>query len=135
MAIEKSMYFIPNRFYTNGSEMFVSFNIAVIPVDMIVTDMQLHVPHRAGSTAATLLARTIASGWDESIMAGGYVPLIGDTVMQLFSPIGSVETVLPLTTFADAWRFDSLHNHGITIHSTTAAFTSEQLPFLLIKTV
>lgn len=134
MSLEKNMYFNPNRFFVDGNRTYVSFNIAVIPVDMKVTDMSIHVPIQDVSGNAFVSAHSILTGWDEELMKNGYRPPLQKPFFQGVQQIENGEIILSIGTFADDWRFDSYNNHGLCIISDQGKFTLDKPPYLLVVT-
>ncbi|GAA4707192.1 hypothetical protein [Brevibacillus fulvus] len=138
VSFEKCMFFLPNRFFVQGKEAYVSFNIASIPSDMIVTSMNLQIPLPAHQTDLAILVQEITTGWDESLMAGGYQPQHPLLINQLVSPAGEPEITVHLQHLQEKWRHDSLQNHGVYIQLLSlepCCFTEEQPPYLLVSTV
>ncbi|TXK84646.1 hypothetical protein [Paenibacillus sp. N3.4] len=136
-SLEKSMLFIPNRLFVFEKEMYVSFNIAVIPTDMDVTSMTLFVPLPAGSTEISLQLHEITTAWDEQYIRNvcpAYI--LNKNEGRLSSETN--EGRFDLNNYIQAWRFDSLENHGVflQLHSLGhLSFSEETPPYLLVITV
>lgn len=133
--LEKSMLFIPNRYSAQGKEIFVSYNIAVIPEDMEVLSMKLMVTANAPITG-TLVLREIGHGWDEQyiLKARPSCSEIKDT----FAVSGAGEVEFDLTTLSGPWRFDSHNNHGVFVKlesDNDVSFVLEDPPYLLVVTM
>ncbi|WP_028988220.1 hypothetical protein [Thermicanus aegyptius] len=139
MNLEKMMFFVPNRLFIKHKMMLVSFNIAVIPTDMTVTSMMLHVPlSGASGSSATLLIRPIASGWDESLVRGGYSPPVGGLLRTIPITPHTVEARMDVTSHSHSWRFQSLENHGHKIWyegTLLFPFRESDPPYLVVATV
>lgn len=134
-TLEKSMLFIPNRYSVHGKELFVSFNIAVIPQDMEVLSMNLIVSFSAPATGSLHL-REIEQGWDERhiITVRPSCTEIKDSV----AVTGVGEGGFDLTRLSGPWRFDSLNNHGVYVcleSADAASFLLENPPYLLVGTL
>lgn len=134
MSLEKNMYFNPNRFFVDGNRTYVSFNIAVIPVDMKVTDMKIHIPIQADSTNVFITAHSVLTGWDEEMVKSGYRPPLQKPFFQSLQHVENGEVILNIGSFADAWRFDSYNNHGLCVISDQGKFTLEKQPYLIVVT-
>jgi len=131
---EKFMFFVPNRYYTTGLITHLSFNIAVIPVDMLVTSMTLciPVPHLA-IPQAQLTINGIAGGWDEQLILTAHPPQHPSAAFVYVNQ-GAPEAQMDLTHLSSEWRFNSLQNHGLCIQSNTLAFSLDNPPYLLVTT-
>ncbi|WP_044481812.1 hypothetical protein [Paenibacillus antibioticophila] len=133
--LEKSMLFIPNRYSAQGKEIYVSYNISVIPEDMEVLSMKLVVTAHVPATG-TLVLREIKHGWDEQYImkARPTCTEIRDTVA--ISRVKEAE--FDLTRLSGPWRFDSHNNHGIYVvleSEDDASFLLEDPPYLLVGTM
>lgn len=134
-TLEKSMLFIPNRYSVHEKEMFVSFNIAVIPEDMEVLSMNLIVPVSAPA-AGKLHLREVEQGWDEQQIETVRPSCTEIKDFALIS--GAMQAGFDLTRFSRPWRFDSLNNHGLCISLESdddASFLLEDPPYLLVGTI
>jgi hypothetical protein len=137
VSLEKSMFFVPNRLYVRGKEMFVSFNIAPIPGDINVTGMHMHVQVPVHSSSVSILVKEIGGGWDEGLMTTGYAPPHENIITHASYQPNDSECVIDLNAFAHRWRFDSLQNHGVYVKLLDQAglvFTFEKPPFLVVVT-
>ncbi len=129
------MLFIPNRYSVHGKELFVSYNIAVIPEDMEVQSMKLIVTLNA-PTAGTLHVQEIEQGWDEQ-----HIAKVRPSCTEIKDSIivsGANEGGFDLTRLSGRWRFDSQNNHGIYVSLESADGTSfllEDPPYLLVSTL
>lgn len=135
ISLEKMMYFIPNRYFVDGGEMYVSFNIAVIPVDMIVTDMVVHIRIIDHSHHVSVFVYKLESGWDEVIVQNGFRPIKIDPFINTLQPVVNKELIVPIFSFAESWRFDSYNNHGICVKCDSASFDIANPPYLLVSTL
>lgn len=129
------MLFIPNRYSAHGKEIYVSYNISVIPEDMEVLSMKLVVTAHVPATG-TLVLREITHGWDEQyiLKARPTSTEIRDTVVIL----GVKEAEFDLTRLSGPWRFDSHNNHGVYVvleSEDDASFLLEDPPYLLVGTM
>lgn len=137
-SLEKMMFFIPNRLFVEGHHLYVSFNIAVIPDDMQVTTMILHVPLPAGTKGGKLSVHEIRQGWDERLMGDGYRPKTTAAVKRVRLKGKEGEARVDLSKLAEKWRRDHLDNHGVYLRlhaSGPAAFTREQPPYVIIASL
>jgi hypothetical protein len=135
--LEKSMLFIPNRLHVRGREMFVSFNIAPIPSETVVSRMSLHVQIPAPCSIVFLQIKELTGGWDERLMTTGYVPPTGETISQRYYPVLQQEIAIDLHAYEQIWRFDSCRNHGVYLQLPEEAelrFEEEKPPYLLVWT-
>ncbi|NGQ95722.1 hypothetical protein G3578_11210 [Brevibacillus sp. SYP-B805] len=135
--LEKSMFFIPNRLHVRGREMFVSFNIAPIPLETIVSRISLHVQIPAPCSSLSLRIQALAGGWDEGLMKTGYVPPAGETIGEGSFPVLQQEIVIDLQAYEQPWRFDSGRNHGIylqLLEDAQAWFEEKKPPYLVVVT-
>ncbi|WP_435924341.1 hypothetical protein [Paenibacillus sp. DYY-L-2] len=134
-TLEKSMLFIPNRYSVHGKEMFVSFNIAVIPEDMEVLSMNLIVPVSAPATGKLHL-REIQQGWDEQHI---WTARPSCTEIKDFVLIsGGMQGGFDVTRLSKPWRFGSIDNHGVYVSlesDDAASFLLEDPPYLLVSTI
>lgn len=136
-SLEKSMLFIPNRFHASGRELYVSFNIAVIPPDMNISSMKMCVPLPFLLYPAGLACREIAGGWDEQLIWTAQPPK-GEAFLSLSVAPGIQEVYLDLSRFNDSWRFRSLENHGVAVElsdSGNPPFRLENPPYLIVTTL
>lgn len=129
------MLFIPNRYFAHGKEIYVSYNISVIPEDMEVLSMKLVVTAHVPATG-TLVLREITHGWDEQyiLKARPTCTEIRDTVVIS----GVKEAEFDLTRLSVPWRFDSHNNHGVYVGLESegdASFLPEDPPYLLVGTM
>lgn len=139
MNLEKMMFFVPNRLYIKGNRMLVSFNIAVIPTDMVVTSMMLHIPivNRLNH-AVHVIVQPLASGWDENLAAKGYVPDTKGLEKTILVSPGTEEVQVDLTHHQQEWRFQSVENHGLKVKSRPSSsrlFSEEDPPYLIVATL
>jgi hypothetical protein len=137
ISYEKSMLAIPNRYFARGNRMFVSFNIAHLPVDLPVTGMVLHIPLPARTTIASMPIHEIAGGWDEALMATGFTPAIGAQVSYAICPPEHPEVLVDLFSCQHVWRFKSEENHGVYVDVISPGmlpFQDIHVPYLLITT-
>jgi hypothetical protein len=134
---EKSMFFLPNRLHVDGTDLFVSFNIAVIPVDMEITSAALYIPLPERAESVRVDMRVITGGWDEieiltNVPAYRTVASVSDVGAEQ-SEIG-----LEVTHLVDDWRFNSLQNHGLFVklrESDNVFFRDHTPPYLQLETV
>ncbi|OAB35278.1 hypothetical protein PMSD_13180 [Paenibacillus macquariensis subsp. defensor] len=136
-SLEKSMFFIPNRLHVLGKEMYVSFNIAVIPTDMEVTSMFLHVPLPAGSMETRLYLYKITKAWDEQSIRNVRPAYIRNKNKGHICSETN-EGWFDLKHYIQAWRFDSLENHGVFVQLQSLdhlSFSEEHPPYLIVDTV
>lgn len=135
-SYEKYMFFIPNRLFADEDEMFVSFNVAVIPKDMNVTSMILCVPLPARNMTATLYAHVILSGWDENTILRTRPSYNRRSIVAQVAP-HSKEGSIVLTEYAPGWRFKSVENHGLFVQLESfeaLSFSEDNPPYLLVAT-
>lgn len=136
-SLEKSMFFIPNRLHVLGKEMYVSFNIAVIPTDMEVSSMLLYVPLPAGSIETKMYLYEIISAWDEHSIINVCPAFIRNkNIGHRCSETN--EGWFDLKHYTQAWRFDSLENHGVFVQLESLdhlSFSEEQPPYLIVNTI
>lgn len=138
--LEKSMLFIPNRLYARADELYVSFNIAVIPEDMDIVRLSLRLQLPECGEALSLSIHAIAEPWDEQSI-GERLPRIDHQSSQIgFAPPSSPEPSFDVTHMADEWRRRSDCNHGlyVRLHGDAggeAAFSEERPPYLLADTL
>lgn len=136
-SLEKKMLFIPNRFFASRKDLYVSFNIAVIPADMTVTSMAVHIPLPALGTGATVHLHAIAAPWDEQSIRT-VRPACSPAVNVMYVPAGTREARFAVEAMSHNWRFRSLENHGLYVRLDTGApcaFSPVQPPYLLAGTV
>lgn len=141
--LEKSMLFIPNRLHVRPDELYVSFNIAVIPEDMDVVrlSLRLQLPERSG--ALSLSVHAIAEAWDEQSIRNWLPRLNQQPIRISIDPpdlADSVDPAVQVTHFAEQWRFRSDHNHGLCVRlhgavSEDGGFSEERPPYLLADTL
>lgn len=133
--LEKSMLFIPNRYFAHGKEIYVSYNIAVIPEDMEVLSMRLVATVNAPAAGRVVL-REIAHGWDEQYILKAR-PLCTE-IKDTAAISGAREIQFDLTRLSGPWRFDSHNNHGVYVgleSADAASFLLEDPPYLLVGTL
>lgn len=138
ISLEKSMYYIPNRYVTMRNELFVSFNLAPIPVDMEVTSMALHVPLPPHSTPLSLVVTEISAGWTEEQAQKGHKPPCSTIIARVTSPPGQQEIAINLLRFQEKWRFHGLQNHGVSVkilQNKAAGFSIKNPPYLIVNSV
>lgn len=134
--LEKSMLFVPNRFFADGHEMYVSFNIAGIPRDMSVTAMTIMIP-LPEHTSGMLHLHEITQGWDEQLIQT-VRPAHSLSMSAIPTPADLGEGSCVLTHLAHSWRFRSLENHGVHIileSPDAAPFSVSHMPYILISTL
>lgn len=134
--LEKSMLFIPNRLFIRENGIYVSFNIAGIPSDMLVTSMTIKIPLSEG-TEGILHLHEITAGWDEQYIKE-VLPAYSPAINAMHVSSEMPEASFALTRFSHPWRFRSLENHGvyITLESVKrVAFSERHMPYLLVNTV
>ncbi len=138
-SLEKCMFFIPNRFFVDRNEMFVSFNIAPIPSDMEINRLTLHVPlgYIRTSTDSSLLIEEIETGWDVALLSQGFRPSHSKVVARV--PIARPQEVtLDLNKYSSPWRFTSMNNHGFYVailSESKLSFSEEAVPYLIAATI
>ncbi|PYZ97565.1 hypothetical protein CR205_02925 [Alteribacter lacisalsi] len=135
MSLEKKMLFIPNRYKTRYRKLYVSFNLAVIPSDMNVTKMTLHVPLPHLPYPVTARVKKITSGWSE---AESKLPTESAVLQRLPCQPGQTELIIDLSGFMHAWQRKSRQNHGVTVRIPNLphkAFHDHQPPYLLVDTI
>ncbi|ALS29750.1 hypothetical protein IJ21_43870 [Paenibacillus sp. 32O-W] len=136
-SIVKTSLFIPNRFFVDGKEMYVSFNIAVIPEDMALISMTLYVPLPVGNLEAQLYLHEITTGWDEQHIQS-VRPTLSELINRRQISPGTREESFHLEHLAHGWRFNSFENHGVYVRLESAdqiQFSPEEPPYLILGTV
>lgn len=136
-SLVKTMFFIPNRLRVFGNQMYVSFNIAVIPTDMEVVSMMLYVPMSAKSVKSDLYLYKIDTAWDEQSIEDVRPTYIRKKKEGHVSSV-TKEGRFNLKRYMHDWRFDSLENHGVFLRSESSdplTFSVEDPPYLIVKTL
>lgn len=137
-SLEKSMFFIPNRYVAKNRELFVSFNLAQIPKDMVVTSMMLHLPLPAHSTMLSLSIKEITTGWSEKSVRAGRKPLHPRSIATVSSAPYQAEELVNLLAFQHKWRFNSLSNHGVYVKLLSpeaGGFSQNTPPYLVLDSI
>ncbi|WP_134683943.1 hypothetical protein [Brevibacillus migulae] len=137
VSLEKNMYFIPNRCVVRGNEMFASFNIGPIPADKTVLSMDLHIPVPIFGISIPVLVQELAGGWDEALMATGFVPARGPVIATVYTTPMLNECSTSLLAYEYRWRFSSLDNHGLVVQMLDPyglIFPYDQPPYLIVTT-
>lgn len=138
-SLEKKMFFLPNRLHARQNRLFVSFNIAVIPVDMDVNAAYIQLPLQKMTKPASLYVKEIVSGWSEAGIRRGKIPTRSKRVHQkIFCIPGQAEILIDIQAFQHKWRHESRKNHGIYFFlksNNAIEFTEERPPFLVVDTI
>jgi len=137
VSLEKNMYFIPNRCSVRGNEIFASFNIGPIPADKKVIKMDLHIPVPVFGIPIPVLVQELAGGWDEALMAIGFVPTRGAVINTVYTIPMENDCSTSLLAYEYKWRFTSQENHGLVIQMLDPyglIFPVDQPPYLIVTT-
>ncbi|MGD8189318.1 hypothetical protein ACQCN2_04875 [Brevibacillus ginsengisoli] len=135
------VYFLPNRYYCHKNEIYVSFRIELMPLELRIVKMKLHVPlPEANSKATSILVREISSSWDESLTVNGYIPSHSRFIEEVTVEGKAKESEIDITKFQDKWRHDCEENHGIHLQfgdelSLFHHFVKGNSPYLVVTTV
>lgn len=137
-SLEKKMFFVPNRLFIAGKEMYVSFNIANIPSDMETREMTLYIPLQPvsggqGKTLQAAVVREILTAWDEATIKTNR-PRVG-SFLSFHSTSDTIS--IDVQPYAHPWRFNSYDNHGVYVQLTQkqADFLQETVPWLVVSTI
>jgi hypothetical protein len=131
------MFFLPNRLSITREELFVSFNLTVIPPDMDVISMALHIQLPKMIKPSIVYVNEIIAGWSEqSIKKGIFPPRCKDFELLHCSP-GQKELIINVTAYKTKWRFNKKHNHGIYIRfeNKNIIRIKNNPPYLVIDTI
>ncbi len=136
-SLEKKMFFLPNRLFVQGYRLFVSFNIAVIPVDMNVLFIAFHALLPKISRSAVMYVKEITADWNEKSIKNGIFPPCTNTRYLPCYP-GQDELIIDITAFNLKWRFKNKENYGIYLKLKTGEavhFPEDNPPYLIVDTI
>jgi hypothetical protein len=131
------MFFLPNRLSLTREELFVSFNLAVIPPDMDVISMALHIQLPKMIKPSIVYVNQIIAGWSEESMGKGVFPPRSKDFQILNCSPGQVELIIDVTAYKKKWRLNKKHNHGIYVKFINKNIISikNKPPYLVIDTI
>ncbi len=136
-SLEKKMFFLPSRLAVSKDRIYVAFNLSVVPRDMAITSMSLHIQLPKFYKPSTITISPLISGWSEASIKKGILPARSKTIQQLKFIPGKREQLINVAAYKTKWRQRKLGNHGIYI-----CFKDKQLqyvlthpPYLVIDTI
>jgi hypothetical protein len=131
------MFFLPNRLSLTRKEVFVSFNLAVIPPDMDVISMALHIELPKLIKPSIVYVHEIMGGWsEESTRTGIYPPRSKNYKLLICTP-EQKELIIDVTTYKKKWRLKKKLNWGIYVefHSKNTISIKMKRPYLIVDTI
>ncbi|SCY57674.1 hypothetical protein [Alkaliphilus peptidifermentans] len=136
-SLEKKMFFLPNKLFIRKDRIYVSFNLSVIPSDMKVTFMELHIPLIKLSKATNVYVKEITGGWSEKMMKKGIFPPRSKLLKQMKCNGRQDNLIIDVTIFRSKWRLKKKLNHGIYVKlkDTNIKYLEENPPYLIIDTI
>ena len=136
-SLEKKMFFLPNRLSLTREELFVSFNLTVIPPDMDVISMALHIQLPKMIKPSIVYVNEIIAGWSEkSTKKGIFPPRCKNSDLLICSP-GQKELIIDVTAYKTKWRLNREQNYGIYVRFKNKNNISikNNPPYLVIDTI
>jgi hypothetical protein len=131
------MFFLPNRLFVKQDKLFISFNLSVIPRDMDVTFMAIHLPLLSFSTTTKVYVKEITAGWSEKSMKKGSFPPRSNMLQLLKCSPGQDELIINVTDFRKKWRLKKKQNYGIHVRlkDKQIKYLEDNPPYLVIDTI
>lgn len=136
MTIGKMIYFIPNKICIVRNNIFLSFNLSVIPPDMKITKAFVHVPLAGVNKVVHAYIIDIKSGWTVSSLKKGKLPVFETGFKQVTLAAGEKTLTIDVLDKCQKWRARK-NNCGLCIQVVPAKAVNAKVarPYLLAETV
>lgn len=131
------MFFLPQELFIKGDRFYVMFNLSVIPKDMNITLMRLHIPLLDNPDKLPVRIKEIRKKWSEKSLKKGKLPSLASKIYKPQTIYQNKELILDLTQFSTKWRVTSKENFGICIRLKSIDLKSlnNTPPYLIIDTI
>lgn len=137
VSLEKKMFFLPYKLYAKKDKLLVSFNLAVIPKDMKVKAIELHIPLIKSNEAHIVKVAEITEGWSEETIKLVGIPKERRVVQIVKSIPQQRELIINVTAFHKKWRVKKDNNYGVlvSIKNLDLGYLENKPPFLVVDTI
>ncbi|OEH86529.1 hypothetical protein BHU72_13030 [Desulfuribacillus stibiiarsenatis] len=136
-SLEKKMFFLPYKLFVRQSRLYIAFNLSVIPRDMEITSMYLHVQLPKHHTPTTVYLKRLLTYWDEASLRNGIVPSRSQKARLLRYTPEQTELIINVTNYRNLWRKRKKNNHGIYLWAKGKNFKyiESNPPYLVLETI
>ncbi|KAB3537315.1 hypothetical protein F8154_03220 [Alkaliphilus pronyensis] len=136
-SLEKKMFFIPKNLAVRKDRLYISFNLSVIPKDMKVLSIQLHIPFHNKKKPKKTYIKELTSDWSPKKIRDGINPNKSKVLIGLQQQLKENELIIDTTLFKDKWRLSNKNNYGIYVRITNdnLSYLINNPPYLVIDTI
>lgn len=132
-SADKKTYLIPKAFFAVMNRAYVLFDIKVIPKDLLIKKVALHLPLPKVNRPCLISIKRILRPWHEKQLIAGNYPPLSKTILSAKLPKLQGNITISVSDLVDKWR--KKRNHGLCIQANSITMRQDQLPYLEIDAI